>query len=463
MIRFLTYTLLCLSVSANSFAYDIEGLWALKKSRLNNGDFQKYEQRFQNGLVEYKQCLHNEISRMRVVSDFVNLCQATNTEINDVIHGYANVLRDLSSRWARLVDKTQTQGNQITNQALVDVRNDFILPKLLTSLDAFQSTTSDVIKNESESVIQSIKTTYEKYPKFITNLEPDFKDYLYKVKTMASLAQRRELLSAIKPCINKSQVPIKIEESQTFLQWQQSVAHKCAEALISSFDQSREIETLAVQQLNILWQPKSVQFEINKHAFSEKNSIGANVGGFFVSVLEFFWTIIKWAIAISLIGVGAYYVLKISKEEKTTDDYDNSVVEELVRADNRSYSSNKKGNSSESYTKASSVTPKQRSSRSADSTSRKTSNKSNSSTQESLKDFTMKYPEVSAAYFSKRCASCSYWTGPKQTHKSLPGRIFIDKNSKGDCSFKRNGSQRRNLSPISGQTCKEFNRLTYRG
>ncbi len=72
-----------------------------------------------------------------------------------------------------------------------------------------------------------------------------------------------------------------------------------------------------------------------------------------------------------------------------------------------------------------------------------------------LTSFQLNHLAIDSPHLLNRCGSCEYWTGPKTTHKSKRG-VFIHKEAKGDCAFRRPGSPRLGLKATAGQACADY-------
>jgi hypothetical protein len=63
--------------------------------------------------------------------------------------------------------------------------------------------------------------------------------------------------------------------------------------------------------------------------------------------------------------------------------------------------------------------------------------------------------KVGGSLKQKNCANCKYWLGEVKYVPKLNG-YYVERNSRGDCGFKRNGSQFKNVIATNGMHCKEF-------
>lgn len=72
-----------------------------------------------------------------------------------------------------------------------------------------------------------------------------------------------------------------------------------------------------------------------------------------------------------------------------------------------------------------------------------------------LSRYLLSHIEIDSPHLQHRCGSCSHWTGPKSTHRSLNG-VYVHKQATGDCSFRRPGSRRENLKVTAGQACADY-------
>lgn len=72
-----------------------------------------------------------------------------------------------------------------------------------------------------------------------------------------------------------------------------------------------------------------------------------------------------------------------------------------------------------------------------------------------LHRFQMENLSIDSPHIKGSCGSCKYWTGAKIKHKSMNG-VFVRKDSKGDCGYKRNGSPLNDLGVQDRRGCKEY-------